>query len=496
MGIFTETWERIRSNHREVNTEYRSAMGGQVIPWTAGRPQWLPRTVESYDTHAYRKVALIFACIQYLSNATGKAPMRVYNPESREADDTHPLRQLIVQPNFNMGESRFFSFLAMNMAVTNFVVIEKERSRADGVINLWPLRSDWIRPIPRNGAPCDWEYHIPGSDPKILKAENAIPITYADTPDQSPTGIGPLTSVLREAQISSALTDFVKVFMDRGAIPLYMLIPSDDPKLVSQFSKPETKDAFMGQWRQKYGGLMNSSTDPLLSPGIKDIKRVGLDMNELAYTELNNLTDVRICQVFGVSPLLVDANAGMEGSTFSNKAEARRSFFEDTMSALWGRIDDAFTRHLLPDFEWRPGWDIQFDTGEIPALQDDRNEAWSRATTAWVAGVVSRHVAQKEMDVDLHGEDVFSMSYSQVLVPVAATVEGSVSVIPDPEPEDDEDDDELTRAIAPTSLRALPPIVDDGLIEPITEDDVEDAIDLFDETFPNYAGLLDADVTA
>lgn len=495
MGLFRDFLDQLRTNHRQVNgLDARAAMGGQIISWTAGKPQWLPRTVDTYDTNAYRKVALIFRCVQYLANATGTAPLQVINPASQEADDSHPLRMLLARPNFNMGEARFFSFLAMNMAVTNFVVIEKERSRAGEVINLWPLRSDWIRPIPRNGQPPDWEYTIPdGSEPRILKAEDAIPITYADTPDHSPTGIGPLTSVLREAQISSALTDFVKVFMDRGAIPLYMLLPSDDPKLAAQFRNPETKNAFLDAWRQRYAGIVNSGVDPLLSPGIKDIKRVGLDMNELAYADLNNLTDVRICQAFGVSPLLVDANAGMESSTFSNKAEARRGFFEDTMPALWGRIDDAFTRHLLPEFEWRPGWNIQFDTSEIPALQDDHNEANARAVAAWSSGLVSRHAAQIEAGFEVHGPDVFKLSYSDVLMDATATeIEATVS-----EPDDDPAlPDENERALPGPNVRALPELVDDGVIEDVTEDDVQDAIDQFDEQFPDHAGLLDADVTA
>jgi HK97 family phage portal protein len=429
MGIIDAFLNRRRENIAAL--EYRSASaGGQVIPSQSGRPQWLPRTIDAYDGAAYRKVVLIYRCVQEIAAAAGTASLQVINPESEEADDTHPLRQLIVQPNEGMGEGRFLSFITMNMAVTNFVVIEKERDALGNVIALWPLRSDWIRPIPINQAPPDWEYRVPGREPIRLKSEDVIPIPYADTPDNSPTGIGPMESVLREAQISSALTDFLKVFMDRGAMPLYAVIPQDEGPGAAQWKKQETKDAFIEAFKKKYMGLGNAG-EPLPMVGVKDVKQIGFDFNQLAYTDLNNLQDARICTAFGVPPILVGAQVGLERSTFSNTAEARTSFYEDTMSYVWSRIDDAFTRHLLPEFEWRPGWSIQFDTSNIPALQDDRNEANTRAVAAFTAGLISRHPAQIEAGYDVHGPDDFLIPFNMLPTPtnaVTALPEATVEV--------------------------------------------------------------------
>lgn len=426
MGILDSFLNRRRENIAAL--QVRSSAGGMVPAWQAGKPQWLPPTVENQDTHAYRKVALIAACVEYLSHAAGTAPLRVFDPESEEADDTHALRQLIVRPNQGMGEGRFFSFITMNMAVTNFVVIEKERGPFGMPTALWPLRSDWIRPILRNQAEPDWEYHVPGRDPIILKAEDVIVIPWADTPDQSPTGMGPLTTVLREAKISSSLTDFVNVFMQRGGVPLYAIIPQDEGPGAAQWKKQETKDAFMDAWRQRYGGLHNHA-DPLPLVGVKDVKRIGLDMNELAYTDLNAMADSRICTAFGVPAVLVGAEVGLDNSTYSNGEQAERNFYSGTMPRLWARIDDAFTRQLLPEFEWRPGWDIRFDTSDIAALQDDVGEANTRAVHAFTAGLVSRHVAQVEAGYDPHGPDEFLIPFS--MIPLSATATETVKPLTD-----------------------------------------------------------------
>lgn len=476
MGIFSDTWQRIRAHNRQVTIEYRAATAGGMIPaWTAGRPTWLPATYETYDQGAYRRVPLIFRCVQYLANEGATAPIRVYDPDD-EPDNDHPLRRLLVQPNPGMGEGRFLSFVIMNIAVTSFCVIEKERDRLGNVIGLWPLRSDWIRPIPRSQALPDWEYRVPGRDPVTLKSDDVIPITYADTPDGSPVGIGPMEAALREAQITGALTDFVKVFMDRGAIPLYMLIPSDDPKLAAQFKDPAVKASFLDAWKQKYQGLHNAG-EPLLSPGIKDIQRIGLDMNELAYADLNDRIDAAICAAFGISPMLVGAPIGLQHSTYSNYGEARESFYTVTMNALWSRIDDAFTRQLLPEFIIDDGWDIRFDTSEHPAFQEDRDAAVMRAVAAFTSGMVSRWTAQEDAGYDVHGADEFLIPFSVTAVANSTPAQRA----------------KITGQVDRIEERRLP-VLDDGLVEPIAPSEIDEAIAQFDKDFPELAELLDAEV--
>lgn len=426
MSLIRDMVDRIRTNHREVNT--RSAtMGSAIIPWTAGKPQWLRPSIERFDRDAYRKVVLAFRCIQYLSNATGSAPIRLYDPATEEVDDAHPLRDLLVHPNAGMGEARFLSFVAMVMAVAGFCVIEKERDRAGNVIGLWPLRSDWLRVIPRQHGQPDWEYRVPGwQEPFLLPAEDAIPITFADAPDGSPLGIGPTELMLREAQVSSALTDFLKVFMDRGALPLYAIIPQDQGPGAAQWTKQETKDAVVEAFQQRYGGLQNAGNAlPLV--GVKDVKPIGLNFDELAYPELNDLTDSRICSAYGVPPILVGAQVGLDRATYSNYEQARQSFYEDTMSAVWGRIDDAFTRHLLPEFEYRPGWDIRFDTSNVRALQDNQNEVWQRSTSAFQAGGISRHVYHRLIGIDPHGPDEILQPFNVIPLTVATGTRSQVT---------------------------------------------------------------------
>lgn len=425
MSILTDMVDSFRAMRTRNQIEVRAA--GNTIPaWQVGKPQWMRPSIERFDQEAYRKVVLAFRCVQYLANATGSAVLRVYDPDTDEADDSHDLRQLLSNPNPGMGGDRFLSFVAMVAAISGYCVIEKEYDMAGRVIGLYPLRSDWIRPVPRQHDQPDWEYRVPGyRDPFLLPAEDVIPVTWADTPDGSPLGIGPVEIMLREAQISNALTDFLKVFMDRGALPLYAIIPQDEGPGAAQWKKQETRDAFMDLWNERYGQGLTSAVKPLPLAGVKDVKPIGLNFNELAYPQLNALTDARICSAFGIPPVLVGAQVGLERSTFNNNTEMRKSFYEDTMTYLWGRLDDAFTRHLLPEFETRPGWNIQFDTSKIPALQDNQNELWQRSTAAFTAGEISRHQAQRIKGLDPVGPDVILQSFNQIEIPVAPSTRRS-----------------------------------------------------------------------
>ncbi len=351
----------------------------------------------------YVNSALIFRCVQYTANAMGRAPLKLYlstdDTNKSKEDPAHVFRKLIRQPNLGQSEQTFLTFIGVLLCVTGFAVIEKERNQLGEVIGLWPLRSDWLKPIPRQAQLPDWEYGVPGEKPQILPADDVIPLTYADTIDNSPTGIGPLEAALRNMGIGDSLTDFIKGFMDRGAMPMYLAIPDDDPYTKALWSDQATADAFREKFRNRFGGL-NKSLDVAIPVGIKDIKPLGFNIDELAYPELFALNENAICQAFGISPIVVNTSSGLEQSSYNNYSSARRSFYEDTIGPLWGRVDDSFTRHLLYEMADTNTYSISFDTTRIPALKDDVTERWTRATDAFRAGSISMDTFLREVELN------------------------------------------------------------------------------------------------
>src|SRR5690606_16354556 len=122
--------------------------------WEAGHPKYVGNHIWQ-SNHGYTNSALIFRCVQYTANSMGRANLKIYrSPEDTKKsneDPLHPFRKLIKQPNLGQSEQTFLTFIGILLCVTGFAVIEKERNKLGEIIGLWPLRSDWIRPVPRLG---------------------------------------------------------------------------------------------------------------------------------------------------------------------------------------------------------------------------------------------------------------------------------------------------------------------------------------------------------
>jgi HK97 family phage portal protein len=399
-----------------VRTEQRDLVGVRPIQSTLNRPQWPKRDIGVYNRDAYGKLALIFRCVQFLSQSVASAPLRVYPMDEDDPDDNNPLRQLLTSPNRESNEARFLSQVTLTMAVAGFCVIEKERSTNGRVVGLWPINPAYCKPIPRADASPDWEIVVPGYRPVTLFAEDVIALTYADRPDQNPTGIGPLEVLLRQWGLANVMDEFIYKFFQNDALPQYVLVPKD-----GAIQKQADADVARFKWRQ-FTGLNRADFGPPVMESIADVKRIGFDLNELAYKDIRDITENAICQAFGIPPILVGTTYGLERSTFANYGEARRSFYEDTISPLWNRVEDAFGRGLFFEFTGNLNqWRLNFDTSDVPAMRDDVLPRQTLAVTAFQAGGLSSHQLADELGIEPRGPDVFMRSIASMDLPAAVS---------------------------------------------------------------------------
>lgn len=401
-----------------VLMELRKTQAFGVLPVSqTGKPRYPKRTISTYEDDGYAKLALVFRCIGITSQLAGTAPVRVYREDlegARKTVPNHPLRQLMRRPNAFMGESRFISYVTMVTSVAGFCVVEKERDLLGNVIGLWPLESNRCRAILRSQRQPDWEYTISASHKEILKAEDVLVFTYADR-SGSPYGIAPLEVAFRELGILNQMIDFLMAFFQNGAMPVYGLVPETD----SGQKMDQTKvDLIKDKWRRRHAGLQNS-IDPAILVGIKDVKRLSFDFSELAYVPLRDLSDLAICQAFGIDPLMVGTRIGMEKSTYSNKEEARKGCYQDTVIPLWSRFDDTLEIGLLEEFPGDGSVSLDFDISKIQALQENRNDKASWLTSATLGGAISVHTYHQELGLPKpDGDDFYLRGIATEAVPV------------------------------------------------------------------------------
>lgn len=375
-------------------------VAGLLIPGWNGQTAWPKATLEAAQAN-YEKLALIFRCMSFTATSFAQAHLAVKEraPDGQDRTlEAHRLRALVSRPNPTMMENGFLSRVAVSMLWSGFCVIQKERSAGGVVINLWPLRSDRMRAVPKPGNTFDWEYVINGKVQRTLKADDVIVPTYADALDFSPFGQGPLGVIWRESHVLKSMTDFLRQFFDSGAVPLLGIVPNLEPgELLDQ----ETIDALDKKFEERHLGLGNA-VKPLWMQGVKDIKSLGFDMNQLAYVDLRDVSELAICTAFGIAPEMMGVRAGLEHSDSRANAEiGRKGFYISTVKPLWDRFDDVLTLGLLPEFEANPNIYLEFDTSGIEALQDNQAE---KAT--WVLDLGRTGFATRNDIFDMLGQRI------------------------------------------------------------------------------------------
>lgn len=371
---------------------------GGVSAYQIDRPSWPSSNLESYDK-AYRNVITVYACVQARAKAVSTAPCRVYVDDGGNQTELpdHPLRALLARPNPMLSEAEFVALTQTIVDVAGFCVIEKERGAAGRVVGLWHLRPDWLQAVPRSGAPADWLYRVPGREPVLLSGDDVMVVNGSMTTDLAPRGLSPIAVALREVGIEDASTEFLKLFIDSGGSPRQALVTSATIKDQAQ------ADAIRERFAQTYGGFRNWLGVVLLSGGL-DVKQIGSNLDDMAYPEIRALTEARICSVFGVPPILAGTQVGIDASTYSNYAQARRAFFEDTVAPLWSRLDGAIERSLLPEFDVDPLVSVAFDLTSVVALHEDATAVWQRAASALAIGGITLNQFQSAVGLPGFGD--------------------------------------------------------------------------------------------
>lgn len=378
-----------------------------VPDYQIGKPRWPDANMGSYR-QAYASTVAVYRCVSARAQAVSSAPVRVYQESSGDRTEIpeHPLRMLLQQPNPMMSEAEFMVMTQTLMDATGFAAIEKARAPAGNLIQLWHLRSDWLKEIKRSQKPSDWEYRVPGRQPIIIRAQNILIVPGGPSTDLGVIGMSPIAVALREVGIDQGLTDFLKLFIEGGGTPLHALVHPD--RIEDQEEARDLREKF----GYIYGGFRNWTKTVLLHGGL-DYKRIGSNIEELAYPQLRSLTEAHICSVFGVPPIIAGIQAGIEASTYSNYEQARKAFFEDTVVALWARLDGALTRGLLPEFSDDQSISLEFDTSGVPALQEDQTALWSRVQA--MLGTAGMTLNQAQAAVGLPG---FGPAGDVLLLPI------------------------------------------------------------------------------
>lgn len=421
--------------------------GFEVAELGSGDPLYPDQNFNSYADHAFGRNELVYACIMEKATSLPEAPLRVYAADGMgEPKEQHPLRTLIASPNPLMTEFELMEMLAIHLDLAGNGFWEIVLDRAGRPLELWPLRPDRVRIWPSKDGHTTYGFDI-GNGRVVPLGENVVHFKLPN-PKDAYVGQAPLRPALRAVALDNEATDFVKVLLQNKAVPGTVI--ETEHAIDDEVTKRLT-----AKWLEKFGGK-NRGMPAFMQKGMK-VHPLGLDLQKLEFPDLRTISESRICMSFGVPPILVGAKVGLDRSTFANYAEARRSFWEETLMPLQTRIAQTIIKKLLPMVNagkvGAARVQVRFDNSEVLALRESEGARWEQATQALRAGAITVNDFRRRVGLPTaEGGDVYlrpaGVSPTDAQGNPAIDQPKPPAEDPAPDPEADNADEELAKSDA------------------------------------------------
>lgn len=349
-----------------------------------GTPTYSGANFENRVKNGFRKNELIFACISKTASTASQVSLK-FSKGTKELTD-HPVNKLIQKPNPYMSEYDFWASTIIYQKLAGVAYWEKVRSQSGRLVELWPLRPDWMSPVVSGSKITGYTYRKNQPEQTTLLSSDVVRFPLFD-PLNIFSSWSPALVAARVGDVDNSTTDFLKLFMERGGTPPGIL------KTVQRLDDNQVTN-IRERWRQRYGGY-KSWLDPAVLDADASYQQIGSSFNEMGFEVLDSRNESRICMVFDIPPILVGAKTGLDRSTYSNYREARTAWWEDSLMPLYTNFLDVVINQILSEFE--PGISVQFDISRITALQEDISARWARSTAAWNSGGLTLNEYRSEL---------------------------------------------------------------------------------------------------
>jgi HK97 family phage portal protein len=370
-------FKKIQSFFTSEQKQFRSQP--VVSLQSVGQPQWTPRNYAAIAREGFASNAVAYRCVRMIAEAASSIPLLLYTGDTEMIG--HPLMTLLQRPNpAQTGRELIENIISFLLVAGNSYL---EVSSLDGTPReLVSLRPDRVKVIAgSNGWPEAFDYSVYGSSVR-LAADSVLHIRLFNPLDDY-YGQSPLEAAQRSIDTHNAASGWNKAMLDNAARPSGALVfaASEGQMTSEQFERIKS------QLEDTYQGARNAGRPMILEGGL-DWKEMGYSPKDMEFTETKNASAREIALAFGVPPMLL----GIPGdNTFANYAEANRTFWRQAVVPILGRVTDALTNFIGPQFG--EGLRLSFDLDQVEALGPDRDALWRRVNDASFLSVDEKRAA-------------------------------------------------------------------------------------------------------
>jgi HK97 family phage portal protein len=217
-------------------------------------------------------------------------------------------------------------------------------------------------------------------------------------------GMSPIEAGSYAIDQNNEAMNWMQALLQNSARPSGALTVKDSGTL-----SDENFNRLKAQIEEQYSGSSNAGRPMLLEGGL-DWKQMGLSPDDMSIIETKFSSARDVALAFGVPPQLL----GIPGdNTYSNYAEARLAFWEDTALPLLQMIVNDWNNWLGSIY----GVEIKPDIDSIPAIAEKRLSMWQMADQSQDLTINERRALKGYGPIE--GGDVLFVSSSEIPLSLA-----------------------------------------------------------------------------
>ena len=326
------------------------------------------RGMESYGIEGYGKNPVVYACVDFLSNAFARIPLYIYDKNGEKIED-HPLQKLLDQPNSDQGGVEYKVAASSWLLLTGNCFQQKLMvGSTPSELMLWEPQSFTIER--QKGNPMPLRYIFGKSTPaqrmfdvdRFTGQSDIIHWrTFNPDPREYEFGQSPMKAASLSVDGSNESRNWnFQSLKNSGSYSL--LVTTEKPVTPKEQQNQEQ------QLYEKWAGPQNANKIKFMGSASK-VQSISMTAKDMEWSQGLRMSAQEICMVYGVPSQLI----GLDGSqTYANYEQAQIAVYVNRVLPLLDLFCSEITRGVA--YHFGEGLKVGYNQDDIPALEPLRRE--------------------------------------------------------------------------------------------------------------------------
>ena len=323
-------------------------------------PQYQPDMVLSLPEAPSRKASeyldsynsWVYAAVTYTANIFAGVEVKLYQKRilgsgknaSIEYDEVveHESLALLQFVNPYMTQTQLMTITSIYQDLLGEAAWVLIRGTGGSILEIWPLRPDWIEIVPSRKNFIEKYIYKPGGGFKGVDLKPEDVIWFKDLSPTNPyRGYGKVRAGALAIDIDTYMSQWSRNFFFNSGIPSVVF-------KTEQSLSPEVASRYMEQFRTNFVGRHNSHKVALLEGGAWDVQEIGSEAREMDFLESKKYIRDEILAMFGVSK----ANLGVvEDVNRANQEASDARFMKNVIKPKLITYVGVLNEFLLPNYD-------------------------------------------------------------------------------------------------------------------------------------------------